>query len=96
MIFEMDSCGGCCTCEMACSFKHKQEFMPSASSIQILEKRDGIGFYISFAEENEKKRIICDGCIEMEEPLCVQHCKKAEDLKEILKNYIKCKEKQRI
>jgi len=36
MIFEMASCGGCRTCEMACSFKHAGEFVPAISSIKIL------------------------------------------------------------
>lgn len=31
-----EKCTGCRTCELACSFKHSQEFRPSASRVSVL------------------------------------------------------------
>jgi Fe-S-cluster-containing hydrogenase component 2 len=88
MIFHMASCGGCRTCEMACSFRHTGEFAPAVSSIRILDKADGHGFEVSLAEDGYEKRRICDGCHGLEEPFCVQYCEKAEDLEAILKEFL--------
>lgn len=89
MILDMPSCSGCRTCEMACSFKHKGEFIPSISSIKILNKEDESGFRILFVEESDGQAIPCDGCKEFEVPLCIQYCKEGGDLKKILKEFIK-------
>ena len=51
MIFEMPNCGGCRTCEMACSYHHAGMFQPSISSIQIADKQS-IGGYEVFLAEN--------------------------------------------
>jgi Fe-S-cluster-containing hydrogenase component 2 len=84
MIFDMPTCGGCRTCEMACSFKHREEFIPSISSIKILDKKDGTGFLVFLAEGPQGQEIPCDGCKEFAVPMCMQYCPKSEDLKEIL------------
>lgn len=91
MIFEMVSCGGCRTCEIACSFKHTGEFKPTVSSIKILDKADGIGFCVSLIDGRTEKGNACDGCINLDEPLCLQYCEKSEDLKEVLENFFKKK-----
>ena len=88
MIFDMPSCGGCRTCEMACSFKHKGEFIPEASSIKILEKEKGIGFLVSLQETTIGDTVGCDGCEGLNLPLCIQYCKKKEELENILKEFI--------
>lgn len=36
MDFAMDLCGGCTTCEIACSYKHLGEFNNQFSSIEIV------------------------------------------------------------
>ncbi len=87
MIFDMSSCGGCRTCEMACSFKHKEEFIPSVSSIKIIDKKQGAGFLVLLLEETGKEGIACDGCKELPVPMCMQYCRKDEDLKEILEKF---------
>lgn len=84
MIFDMPSCGGCRTCEMACSFRHREEFIPSLSSIKILDKSEGPGFRLLLLEETGGDGIACHGCKNLEEPLCVQYCPKSKDLIEIL------------
>jgi len=86
MKFYMDNCGGCRTCEMACSFKHKGEFIPSISSIKILDKEDGPGFIVLLIEESDGKSIPCDGCKDLDLPLCIQYCNKSEDLEKILRD----------
>jgi Fe-S-cluster-containing dehydrogenase component len=88
MLFDMPSCGGCRTCELACSFKHTGEFAPAVSSLVILDKEDGVGFTVSLAEKNEERRLSCDGCRGLNIPLCVQYCLKSEDLKAILKAFL--------
>jgi Fe-S-cluster-containing hydrogenase component 2 len=89
MIFDMPTCGGCRTCEIACSFKHKGEFAPSISSIKILDKKDGLGFFVQLVEQNEGTSMACDGCKERDVPLCMEYCKKEEDLEKIIKEFLK-------
>jgi Fe-S-cluster-containing hydrogenase component 2 len=84
----MPSCGGCGTCEMACSFKHKGEFVPAISSIKILERENEPGFRIFLVEESDAMSIACDGCKELDVPLCMQYCKESERLEEILKEFM--------
>jgi Fe-S-cluster-containing hydrogenase component 2 len=84
MILDMPTCGGCRTCEMACSFKHRGEFIPAISSIKILDKKDGIGFLVFLAQGPQGPEIPCDGCGELAVPLCMQYCRKSEDLREVL------------
>lgn len=94
MIFHMASCGGCRTCEMACSYKHTGEFIPSISSMKILDREDEIGFDVLLVEERFEKIMICDGCRELDEPLCVQYCEKAQDLETILADFLnRCESK---
>lgn len=85
--FEMPSCGGCRTCEIACSFKHTGEFNPSVSSIKIIEKEDGLGFCVCLTDKSGERRQICDGCIDIDEPMCLQYCEKKEDLIIILQEF---------
>ena len=87
MIFEMPSCGGCRTCEMACSFKHTGEFKPSILSIKILEKERAAGFLVSIAQDAHEGNLACDCFSKKEGPLCLEYCLKNEDLLNILKEF---------
>ncbi len=87
MIFPMASCGGCRTCEAACSFKHTGEFVPSRASIKILEKKDHPGFEVLLVDDANGQNFACDGCKDMDTPLCVQYCNKSEDLEKILEEF---------
>ena len=80
MQFEMPNCGGCRTCEIACSYHHLGAFAPSVSSIKILNKDDGIGYRILFLEEDSDLGKLCDGCMGLEVPYCADVCKEAEEL----------------
>lgn len=72
-IYDTRSCTGCRTCEMACSFHHARLFRPSVSSIEVTGSA-AEGFKISLYQSPEKDRAACDGCPELEEPLCVMFC----------------------
>jgi hypothetical protein len=74
---------------MACSFRHRKEFIPSISSIKIIDREIGSGYAISLAEEGDGQIMACDGCEELAMPLCIQYCRKREDLEEILKRFKK-------
>jgi len=88
MEFEMRSCGGCRTCEIACSFKHTGEFIPSKSSIKILDKEDGEGLIVYLVDKTDEDNIACDGCKDLDIPMCVEVCEKEDDLKNILKEFL--------
>ena len=88
MVFEMPSCGGCRTCEMACSFKQTGQFQPQKSIIRILEKDDFAGYLVSFSEESPGYPVSCRNCETDEVPLCMVYCRKREDLAAILREYL--------
>jgi hypothetical protein len=73
---------------MACSFKHQQAFIPSLSSIKILDKENEPGFVVLLVEKGDGQSMACDGCKEHATPLCIQYCQKSEDLEKILKEFI--------
>ncbi len=88
--FEMPLCGGCRTCEMACSFHHKDEFNPVLASIKIINAEGELPFRVWLASKKEKltpEEIPCDACKGIEEPLCVQFCRKKDELKKILAEF---------
>ena len=88
--FDMPLCGGCRTCEMACSFHHKEEFNPSISSIRILNEEGEIPYRVWLVREGEERVIAgvpCDECKNLEEPLCLQFCRKKDELQKILDEF---------
>jgi len=72
---------------MACSFGHKDEFVPSISSIKILDRKDGSGFNVLLLEEPGEQGIACHGCKDLAVPMCVQYCPKSEDLLKFLDTF---------
>jgi len=84
MRFDMPSCGGCSTCELACSFHHKGEFDPSVSSLKIVEKENGPGYYVLIVDNATGESMACDACKDRDIPLCMEYCKEADDLRAIL------------
>jgi Fe-S-cluster-containing hydrogenase component 2 len=84
VVFDMPSCGGCRTCELACSFHHTQEFIPSVSSLKVLSKEEGPGYQVLLVAESRGKNIACDGCKGLDVPLCMEYCKEMDDLGKIL------------
>ena len=91
MIFEMSTCGGCRTCEMACSFRHKGEFIRSVSSIKSLEKKGEPGYVVSIAENHDGETMACDCFTKKDPPQCLEYCIKDKDLAEILKRFVEAK-----
>ncbi len=87
--FDMPTCGGCRTCEIACSFHHRGEFNPEVASLQILDKEDGPGYYVWLASESNDLRNACDVCKDLNVPLCVEYCKEYDDLFKILQEFDK-------
>jgi len=92
MTFDMPTCGGCRTCEIACSFHHKEEFNPAISSIKILDKKNEPGFLVFLVEESDEQSIPCDGCEGLRVPLCMEFCKKKEELEKMIKELMEKKE----
>lgn len=73
---------------MACSFHHKEEFIPSLSSIKILDKGNEAGFHVLLVEKGDGRNLACDGCRELDVPLCMQYCKESDDLEKILRELL--------
>ncbi len=88
MTFDMPSCGGCRTCEMACSFHHRGEFIPAISSIEIVERFHEPGYLVVLREKDEGKAMACDGCKGLEVPMCLEYCEKREDLEKLLAEFL--------
>lgn len=96
MIFDMPSCGACRTCEIACSYHHTGVFQPAVSSLRILDKEEDPGYSVLFSEANDGQSIPCDGCKGREEPLCVEVCKEKDELKNIIRKYLRMAIKKNI
>ena len=87
MKFGMPSCGGCRTCELACSFHHTGVFIPTASSLKVLEKKEGAGYDVLLREEAEGDARACDDCEGVDIPLCIEYCREMDDLYKILEEF---------
>jgi len=81
MIFEMEECGGCRTCELACGYYHTKVFNPSKSSLHVINRSDNKpGFLIDIQQDNEDGIFGCDGCNDLKQPMCVMYCHRDEIL----------------
>lgn len=95
MIFEMPDCGGCRTCELACGYHHTGLFNPNNSSLHIINRNDDKpGYFVEILLSDKGDFFGCDGCLELETPMCVSYCHQDEDLLEMVKAVIA--EKNRI
>ena len=88
MLFDMPGCGNCRTCEIGCSFHHTGEFKPSVASIKIIEKENKDGKFILLLEKNEGERLACDGCVGLDEPMCIEYCKERDELCRMIKEHL--------
>jgi len=84
---DMPTCGGCRTCEMVCSFHHTGEYNPSVSSMRILEKESGAGYFVELIEATGPEGFACDLCRGLARPLCVKVCREEKDLAAILERF---------
>jgi len=86
MDFELKDCGGCRTCQIACSFKLIGQFNYHATAIEIITKQDNAGYIVRLKDEGAYK---CDGCAGLDEPMCIRYCHLDEDLSKIIRTYKK-------
>jgi Fe-S-cluster-containing hydrogenase component 2 len=93
MLFKMDKCGGCRTCELACGYHHEGVFRPAMSSIRIVEKEGEPGYAVMLEEETTGSTKACDGCEGLDVPLCVEYCRERDDLAKMILELmeVKCK-----
>ena len=96
MIYEMLTCGACRTCEIACSYHHTGEFVPSLSSIKIYEKESGEGYIVELLEEDHDRGKGCDGCVNLKEPLCMEVCKDKESLEKMIHEVLQRRKSERL
>ena len=73
-IFETETCTGCKTCEIACSFHHRQVFSSGISSIEIVPREEALAFAVGIYKTGKEGHLACDGCKEEETPLCIKYC----------------------
>ena len=93
MIFDMPDCGGCKTCEMACGYHHSGVFQPAISSLRVLAAEEGVGYRIMLIEHDSETAAACDGCKDLDGPLCVGFCEKEEELRRILDDFLEKRSK---
>ena len=73
MEFEIINCGGCRTCELACSFHLSSEFGYQNSALKVVQKDNGDGYMILIITDLSEP-VHCDTCLGLDEPVCVQFC----------------------
>lgn len=73
-VVEANSCTGCRTCEIACSYHHQKVFQPSIASIEIGEIMGTLKCGITFYLENADGHLACDRCKGEDKPLCIKYC----------------------
>jgi Fe-S-cluster-containing hydrogenase component 2 len=89
MILEMADCGGCRTCELVCGYHHTGQFNPNRSSLHIINRDDGKpGYFIEINLFDVGDSPGCDGCIDLDTPMCVSYCHQDLDLLEMVKKVI--------
>jgi len=96
MIFEMIECGGCRTCELVCGYHHTGVFNPNKSSLKIVNRRDDQpGFLVEIKLFDDDLASGCDGCVNLEKPLCVSYCHQDQDLLAMIQSVLdeKCNKK---
>ena len=67
ILTDIETCVGCRTCELACSFHHQGVFSPEVSSIKVA--RDNQQGEIEISIDST-----CDLCRQEARPLCIEYC----------------------
>lgn len=88
--FEAETCTGCRTCELACSFHHVKNFERGISSLDITPVPNTLNHFLTFYRETADGHIACDMCKGIEVPLCVHFCPATfrEELDKLLKAHL--------
>lgn len=74
LMFDTETCVGCRSCELACSYHHEGIFRPSISSIAVLDKPEELGFALLLYAKSDDGRLSCDNCTGFNERFCVKYC----------------------
>ena len=85
--FATQTCGGCRSCELACSFHHARIFQHGLSSIVITNTRKPM---ITFYRESAEGHLACDRCQGLSVPLCFEFCPSGgrEELEELFRKHL--------
>jgi Fe-S-cluster-containing hydrogenase component 2 len=88
--FERETCVGCRSCELACSFYHVKYFQRGISSIVITNVPNSLSHYLTIYRQSANNHIACDMCKGLEVPLCVQFCPATfrDELEKLLKAHL--------
>lgn len=87
--YRLENCGGCITCEMACSLKQTGQFNHQLSSIHIVRDEEQMENRVRLFFDSDLGRIPCNGCVDIDgDPMCVQYCHERMDLREIIHAFI--------
>ena len=86
IITETESCTGCRSCELACSFHHRGVFSRNIGSIQVKRHEKDGAFTILLYHQPENGRFACD--CEQGKEFCMAYCPviARDELKAILHN----------
>ena len=74
LTFETENCGGCRSCELACSFHHRKVFQPGIASIEIKATPHPFGFIATLYRQSMEGHMACDRCRGLSVPMCIQFC----------------------
>jgi len=90
LIYDFPECGGCRTCELACSFYISGDFNIKNSCIRIMENKNKSigGFLVNFVEDESSCNFKCSYCLDENEPLCLQYCIQSEKLRELILKFV--------
>lgn len=85
--FATETCGGCRSCELACSFHHMSLFKYGISSIVITNSPNPM---MTFYRESAEGHIACDKCQGLSTPLCFEFCPSdaREELEQLFHKHI--------
>ena len=86
MTFDFHQCGGCRTCEIACSYKCTGSFNHHLSAVRVVE--NPWGYQIVFSEGELPGGCICDGCKDLETPMCVEYCHDPEEMTGLIERFL--------
>ena len=92
MLFEFKNCGGCKTCEIACSYRFSGAFNHHMSAVKVVEKRGQAGFAVDINDEQGAVRFACDGCADLEAPMCAEYCHDPEEFVKLIGEFVRLKQ----
>jgi len=77
-----EKCTGCISCELACSFHHKQVFSRKLASLEVRRSEEDWKISVIHYFKDENEHLACDYCQGETVPLCVKYCPREAIIKE--------------